>query len=259
MNPNGPPPAGQSVVAHISDLHIGGSTGAEPRLELTASYLRARASGLAAVVVTGDIADHGNPSEYAAVRKLLDLDVPMVFVPGNHDDRAAMRGAFEGLPGVGDEPLDQVVNLGNLAIVACDVTVPGHAYGAVDDRVVGWLERVLVQLTGTPILLCMHHHPVDSTIAWLDAIALRDSKRLEAVVISNRDVVAVLAGHLHSAMSSTFADRPLVVAPGVSTTAVLPWEESETSMHSAEPPGVAFHVVTEHQVVTHFRTAQPPA
>ena len=84
-------------------------------------------------------------------------------------------------------------------------------------------------------------------------------KRLEAVVISNRDVVAVLAGHLHSAMSSTFADRPLVVAPGVSTTAVLPWEESETSMHSAEPPGVAFHVVTEHQVVTHFRTAQPRA
>ncbi|MGH8891350.1 MAG: metallophosphoesterase [Acidothermaceae bacterium] len=257
LNLPGPQVTDQHVVAHISDLHIGASATAESRLELTASYLRARLSGLSAVVVTGDIADHGRPAEYAVVRQLLDFDVPVVFVPGNHDDRSAMRSAFDGMAGTGDEPLDHVVDLGGLAIVACDVIAPGQPHGEVDDRLVGWIEEVLTELNGTPALICMHHNPVDSAVAWIDAIALRDSRRLEKLLLSQPDVVAVLAGHVHSAMSATFAGHPLVIAPGVSTTVTLPWEASDVSMHTSEPPGVAFHVVTGRRVVTHFRTANP--
>ena len=39
--------------------------------------------------------DLGRPEEYAWLRELLaPLSLPLVVVPGNHDDRDAMRAAF---------------------------------------------------------------------------------------------------------------------------------------------------------------------
>jgi len=122
-----------------------------------------------------------------------------------------------------------------------------------------WLDSTLRETAGTPTLVCMHHHPAASRIGWLDGIALRGADRLEEVIRSHGHVAAVLAGHLHSAMAGTFAGRPLLVAPGSSTVVILPWEPYEGSMHTLAPAGVAFHVVTGTEVVTHFRTTPSDA
>ncbi len=45
------------VVAHISDLHFNGTRFNRARIESTLSYLNARADGIDALLVTGDIAD----------------------------------------------------------------------------------------------------------------------------------------------------------------------------------------------------------
>jgi 3',5'-cyclic AMP phosphodiesterase CpdA len=51
------------------------------------------------VLVTGDIADHATDEEYEQVRQLLfSLRAPVYVLPGNHDDRRALRRSF-GLPG----------------------------------------------------------------------------------------------------------------------------------------------------------------
>jgi DNA-binding LacI/PurR family transcriptional regulator len=54
-----------------------------------------------AVLVTGDLTDDGDPRSYARVRELLaPLAVPVHPIPGNHDDRDALREAFADHPGV---------------------------------------------------------------------------------------------------------------------------------------------------------------
>lgn len=39
------------------------------------------------VLITGDLADRGEPAEYEAARELLaTLDIPIHGIPGNHDN-----------------------------------------------------------------------------------------------------------------------------------------------------------------------------
>jgi 3',5'-cyclic-AMP phosphodiesterase len=50
----------------------------------------------AALVLTGDLTDHGRPAQYQRLRAVVEpvaerLGVPFVYAAGNHDDRAALR------------------------------------------------------------------------------------------------------------------------------------------------------------------------
>ena len=46
----------------------------------------------AVVLVSGDLTEHGDKAEYARVRELLEpLRGPVLALPGNHDDSAALR------------------------------------------------------------------------------------------------------------------------------------------------------------------------
>ena len=49
--------------------------------------------------MTGDLADHATDEEYEQVREFLaPLDAPVYVLPGNHDERDALRRNF-GVPG----------------------------------------------------------------------------------------------------------------------------------------------------------------
>src|SRR3954447_12342865 len=47
------------------------------------------------IALTGDLVDLGRPEEYAHLKEILaPLRAPIYAIPGNHDDRDAMRDAF---------------------------------------------------------------------------------------------------------------------------------------------------------------------
>ena len=53
--------------------------------------------GVTCAIVTGDLTDHGTPEEYAHFLEIMaTLDLPWLAVPGNYDQRAAMRAACAG-------------------------------------------------------------------------------------------------------------------------------------------------------------------
>jgi 3',5'-cyclic-AMP phosphodiesterase len=55
-------------------------------------------------------------------------------------------------------------------------------------------------------------------------------------------------------VASTFAGRPLLVAPGVVSTSVLPFENS-TPVDFGLPPAIAFHMLAgDRGLTTHFRS-----
>ncbi|GAA3454611.1 hypothetical protein [Dactylosporangium matsuzakiense] len=76
--------------------------------------------------------------------------------------------------------------------------------------------------------------------------------RLAALLESRPNVVAVCCGHIHSAAVGAFAGKPVLAAPGVESTMLLPWEPPDRP----DPgPALAFHLFEDGRLTTHYRAA----
>src|SRR6185295_2138797 len=100
--------------------------------------------------------------------------------------------------------------------------------GLLDEETLTWLEDVLAQTPSEqPVLIAFHHPPVLLHAPFVDGIRQFGEERLADVTHPYPNVVAFLRGHAHTAATTTFAGRPLVVAPGVVSTLNLPWERHD--------------------------------
>jgi Icc protein len=245
------------AIAHLSDTHLNGSPHAAERVERVMGYVNGLDDGIDAIVVTGDIADHGLAAEYAEAAALLVSAQPVLLLPGNHDIRAPFREVLLGEPVSGpaaDAPINRIEQVGGAAFLLCDSTVPGQIHGLLAEETVAWIADTLGDLAaGTPVFLCVHHPPMPLGMPFMDGIRLTGEQQLAELIREHPDVVAVLCGHAHSAAVSSFAGVPVLVAPGVSSTVALPWEPGSFIDYRL-PPGLAFHLLDDdRRLVTHFR------
>ncbi len=256
-----PPSPKQTVIAHVSDTHIdtreedAGRSVARTRAVM--EYLNTLPYDLDAVIVTGDITDHGTPEEYEAARELLTTRHPLLTCPGNHDDRAAFRQHLLGEPPT-TSPINQSYTTDNFTLALCDTSVPGSPHGTLTDETLTWLTDTLAKLPAdVPALIAFHHPPVTLHTPYVDEIRQFDEARLAALTTRHPNITAFLAGHAHTPAATTFANRPLLVAPGVTTTLRLPWEPQTDAAHHVHrdlPPSVAFHVLDDTgRLTTHYR------
>lgn len=237
------------VLAHISDIHIDDQRSIE-RASRVMRYLNQLRGDIDAILVTGDLADHGLPEEYEQVAKVLVSPRPVLHCPGNHDIRRPYREVLLGQSG-GDQPINQVHHVGGAIFAMCDSSIPGRDDGYLADETLDWLDDVL---TGdAPAFVCFHHPPVMLYAPFIDGIRQTGEDRLATVLAKHDNVVGVLCGHAHTGAASTFAGLPLLVAPGVVSTLVLPWE-SDAILDREWPPAIAFHVLDDdRRLTTHYR------
>ncbi|MEW2316907.1 phosphodiesterase [Streptomyces bauhiniae] len=241
------------LLAQISDLHLDGSERATRRAERVMDHLRALPHPVDAVLVTGDIADHGEESEYEQAARILAAPFPVLTLPGNHDVRAAYRKALLG-EAPDDAPVNRLYDISGTAVLMCDSSIPGRDEGRLDTATLDWLDTTLTALPrDTPALVAFHHPPVELHHPFLDSIMLEQPGHLATLLKAHPQVVAVLTGHAHTAAASTFADRPLIVAPAVTWTLRMPWEGNDLTDRD-QPPGIAFHVLhADGRLTTHYR------
>ncbi|WP_393055703.1 metallophosphoesterase [Streptomyces sp. LN549] len=242
-----------ALLAQISDLHLDGSERATRRATRVMDYLRALPRPVDALLVTGDIADHGAESEYEEAARILAAPFPVLTCPGNHDARPAYRKALLGeAPGHG--PVNQYSHIAGTAILMCDSTIPGRDEGRLDDETLAWIDTTLTALPqDTPALIAFHQPPVELHHPLPDSGMLEEPGRLADLLAAHPRVVAVLTGHAHTAAASTFAARPLIVGPAITWTLRMPWEAGPAADRD-QPPGLAFHVLDdERRLTTHYR------
>lgn len=242
-----------ALLAHISDLHLDGSERGTRRATHVMDYLRSLPHPVDALLVTGDIADHGDEAEYEEAAQILAAPFPVLTCPGNHDARPAYRKALLGLaPDEG--PINQVHHIAGTAILMCDSTIPGRDEGLLDAETLAWIDATLAAIPhDTPALLAFHQPPVTLHHPLPDAHCLRQPGQLAALLEAHPHVAAVLTGHAHTAAASTFAARPLIVGPAITWTLRLPWE-GDKAADREQPPGLAFHVLDDdRRLTTHYR------
>lgn len=247
------------VLIHVSDPHflaggarLGGRYDVESNFARTLAAIRAVHPHPAAIVVTGDLADLGEPDAYRRLRAAVepvaaDLGAPVIWVAGNHDERPALRRDLLDLPPT-EEPVTGVWDLDGLRVIALDTSVPGWHHGDLDPGQLAWLAETLAQPAPHGTLLAMHHPPLPSHLPLFDILELRHQDEL-ADIIRGSDVRGILAGHLHYSSHGTFAGVPVSVASATCYTMNVALPAAEVNgMDAAQ----AFQLVHVHpDTITH--------
>ncbi len=246
------------LLVQLSDTHLGADWGiGDPEAGLRAAVeaLRSLRPAPEAVLVSGDLVTEGTDAEYELLHGLLEpLGLPVHALPGNHDDRAALRRSFE-LPGAADAPVHYAVELGPARLLALDSTVPGEAGGALDAEQLAWLAAELTAHPDTPTLIAMHHPPLVTGIPALDAMGLPASARraLGELVARHAQVVRLVAGHFHRTIAGELAGRPVLVVPSTFVQMRLDFEMQELQT-VAEPPGFAVHAFRDGGLLSYVQS-----
>jgi 3',5'-cyclic AMP phosphodiesterase CpdA len=241
------------MIAQISDLHIT-SEGqlAYGRVD-TAKYLGAAVAHLLtlaprpdAVIATGDLVDAGRPDEYRRLRALLaPLPMPVYLIPGNHDDRDAMREVFadhDYLPRAGF--LHYVVERHPVRLVALDTLVPGKGGGLLCAERLAWLDARLAEAPPRPTLVLMHHPPFVTGIRFMDGLGLENAEGLRAVLRRHAHVEAVVCGHVHRPMQIRWAGTLVSTSPSTAHQVALDLRAEGRGTFIMEPPACQLHVWT---------------
>ncbi|KUG51159.1 3',5'-cyclic-nucleotide phosphodiesterase [Serinicoccus chungangensis] len=217
-------PAPLRTIAHVSDTHLLADGARQFGAIDTTAHAREALERLTrldpapdAIVVTGDLADRGEPAAYRELRAMVeplatDLGAQVVWVMGNHDERPAYAAElFDREAGV-EEAQDAVYDVGGLRVVSLDTTVPGYHHGDLREEQLAWLTEVLATPAEHGTVLALHHPPIPVPMVPAAAIIeLLDQDRL-AAVLEGTDVVSILGGHFHFSSHSTFAGIPVSVA-----------------------------------------------
>ena len=254
---------GPTLVVQLSDPHIG-ATWAEgdpvAGLATAVASIRRLSPVPDALVLTGDIADNLADSEYAqALAALEDIDAPCYALPGNHDDRDGVRRHFAiaGEPGA---PVQYAVELGALRILMLDSTRPGADSGEFDAGRLAWLEDALSADPRTPTLLAMHHPPLVTHVPGLDALALAadDRAALADVVRRHPNVMLIIAGHVHRAISGELAGCRVLSAPSTYIGFALDFASEQIDDVPA-PPGYVVHALRDGELASHVVAVGSPS
>jgi 3',5'-cyclic-AMP phosphodiesterase len=245
-----------TVIAHVSDTHFGGPPEARDRAERLLAHLDAMSPRPDLLLVSGDIADHGTAEEYAEARAVLDAWTgPLALATGNHDVRSEfVRGLLDR---EADGPVLHAVDGPGCRVLVLDSLVDAVDGQRQDHGVVGpdqldWLDR---QLAGDarPAFVSLHHPPVDIGLELMAPILLRDPAPLAEVVSRHDHVVAILVGHAHTACTTTFAGRPVLIGGGSASTVTMD-AEPVPRIWEAAPPTLALHLLHDDgRLTTHWR------
>ncbi|WP_395242908.1 phosphodiesterase [Agromyces sp. MMS24-K17] len=215
-------PAARRVLAHVSDTHLldggarlGGAADTVSALARACEQLARLGGALDAIVVTGDVADLGEPDAYRRVRGLLEpvaasTGAELVWVMGNHDVRETFRTDLLD-EASSPAPVNRASWCGGLRIVAVDSSVPGWHHGELVPETLDWLARVLAEPAPEGTVLALHHAPLATPLGLMDVLELRGQDAL-AEVLAGTDVRLILGGHLHYATNGMFAGIPVSVA-----------------------------------------------
>ncbi|HKA03440.1 MAG TPA: phosphodiesterase, partial [Acidimicrobiales bacterium] len=200
------------LVVQISDFHIVEAGQLLVGQVDTAAYLRAAVDHLNTltpapdvVVATGDLVNDGAEAQYEHLRQLLaPLRSPVRLVPGNHDERGAMRAAFPDHDELGRDGYVQYTIDGPVRVVVLDSSRFPEPGGRVDADQLAWLDATLAEAPTNPTIVVLHHPPFRTGIDHMDAMGLDPgaADRLAGVIARHPQVERIQSGHLHRSITT---------------------------------------------------------
>lgn len=240
------------ILAQISDTHIDepgtlvyGHFDTTTALHKTVAAINAMDPAPDLVLHTGDIASHGSVERYEAFRKIVEeLKMPYALIPGNHDDREALESVFgftTHLP-VGGAFLHYAIEDYPVRIVCCDSVIAGETGGEMCAARLSWLDETLSEAPERPTIVALHHPPFYGGMTGSSTKGLkRGGAELAAVISNHKQVVRVLAGHVHRPITAAFGGTIAFAGPTTCYPFGLDMGPERVLNVVHEPPAFAVH------------------
>lgn len=256
------------LIAQITDIHLG----FEPdnpaefnrkRLDQTLRTLVAMKPQPDLLLATGDLADTGDDeASYRRLKKAMaGLPFPVWFCMGNHDNRESFLKHFPHVP-ASDGFIQYAIEEYPLRILVLDTLEDGRHGGGFCETRAAWLAERFAEQPERPTLLVLHHPPIDTGLSWMsenpDAAWVG---RLHGIVSRQRNIVAMITGHLHRQVVTSWGGTTLAVCPSTAPQVALdlatidPEHPDGRPMIVADPPAYAIHYWNGEQLVSHYDTA----
>ena len=192
-------------IIHVTDTHLRppGETvvGLDPaaRLRTVVSSINRNHHDAALCVVTGDLADQGEPEAYDLLRDCLaGLEVPVRLLLGNHDARDAFCAAFPAAPRDDSGFVQSTAMVGGRACLFLDTLDedrPGE--GFLCQARLRWLDERLRCFADRPVVVFLHHPPLSVGLAWFDSMLLANGRVLVERLARHPGGAHVAFGHVH--------------------------------------------------------------
>lgn len=186
-------------IIQISDCHVAADRGARYRGNnaddnLAAIVRAARRWKPQLVIVTGDVSEDSSRDSYTRTSKLITrIGVPVLALPGNHDDVGIMPEYFPLGPWSGP----RVMKMDSWQLVLLDSTVPGKVSGRFSERVLEQLQAVLQDRDTSHTLVALHHQPVPVGALWIDRYRLEFPEQFFRVIDQSTRMRCIIWGHVH--------------------------------------------------------------
>ncbi len=261
------------IIGQISDFHVappGSETDRRFRtaehLERCVAHLNALEPAPEVLLLTGDLVHDGSAAEYRHLKEILGpLQMPLYLIPGNHDNREALRAAFADhayWPTEGPF-LHYTVEPHAVRLIGLDTQLPGKVRGELCAARLAWLEARLSEAPERPTLLFMHHPPFRTGLVHMDKSRLMDAERFGAVVARHPQIERIVCGHVHRPVQRRWHGTVVSICPSTAHQIALDLRPGVKAGVIMEPPACQLHVWREGEgLVSHtsyigFARAQP--
>jgi len=260
-----------TLVAQITDLHIGFDRDNPHemnvrRLNMVIDRLNEMRPKPSLLMVTGDLVEWADDLD--AYRHMVSLvarwEGPVLWAIGNHDGRESFRAVLPAVPADENGFIQYEQDHGGLRWIVLDTLDAGRHGGMICEQRAAWLKKRLRERKDVPTVIVLHHPPVDTGIDWMSALSCEAwVQRLEAVVRPAKQVVGMMAGHVHRPIATTFAGKPMIVCAPTAPWLALDLEDIDPThpdgraLIVGDAPAYALHYWNGQQLLTHFDAAEP--
>jgi len=162
------------------------------------------------LLVTGDISQDSSRRSYELFETLLSkLNKPIYCLPGNHDDPALLKTLFKQSP---DKAIS--VNLiQNHLLILLNTHISGVESGKISEVQLHQLDNMLKTNPNRPVIIAIHHHPVNINSPWMDKIGLQNGNELLTLLEAFPMVKIVLFGHVHQEININHQHIKIIGTP----------------------------------------------
>lgn len=201
-------------VLHLTDSHLyaephARQRGLDTESSLAAVIEQARRESWDLALVTGDLVHDGSAAGYRRLAGHLEtLGVPVLCIPGNHDEPAVMGEALT----TARVQWQRSFTAPPWTLLLLDSHLPGAVGGELGEAELAFLESSLAAGDG-PVLVALHHAPVAVGSPWIDGDGLHDAAALWAVIDRQPRVRGVVWGHIHQDYEARRAGIRLMATP----------------------------------------------
>ncbi len=244
---------------HVTDTHLvpAGQLlfGLDPiqRLNACIDDINTHHGDAGMCIITGDIADRGEPEAYADMNRCLArLSLPWHVLVGNHDHRDRFKQAFPQAPTDENGFVQSALETEAGVFLCLDTIEPGTSKGSYCGHRRRWLRRRLAEYRGRSIYLFMHHPPFDIGIPSLDRVGLREKEEFARAVDGFDTIRHIFFGHVHRPVAGSWRGIPFTTMRGTNHQVPFDLETVKPVPHSHEPPAYAVVFLDDRQTTVHF-------